>query len=119
MLVDTAVWVDHLRRRDPILTGLLEHVQVIVHPFVVGEVACGHLTRRAEILAALESLPKAPVVEHSVVLTFIERHGLMGRGLGWVDMHLLASAWASTSTRPARACSWTSGYCASCHRRST
>lgn len=95
MLVDTAVWIDHLRRGDPILVGLLEHVQVAVHPLIVGEVACGHLANRAEILDALEALPKAPVVEHSAVLTFVERHALMGRGLGWVDMHLLASASAS------------------------
>ena len=92
MLVDTAVWIDHLRRGDPNLIGLLEQVQVVVHPFIVGEVACGHLAKRAEILGALEALPKAPVVEHSTVLAFVERHGLMGRGLGWVDMHLLASA---------------------------
>jgi predicted nucleic acid-binding protein len=92
MLVDTAVWIDHLRRGDPILVRLLEHVQVAVHPFIVGEVACGHLANRAEILDALEALPKAPVVEHSAVLAFVESHALMGRGLGWVDMHLLASA---------------------------
>ena len=95
MLVDTAVWIDHLRRGDPILVGLLEQMQVAVPPFIVGEVACGHLANRAEILDALEALPKAPVVEHSAVLTFVERHALMGRGLGWVDMHLLASASAS------------------------
>jgi predicted nucleic acid-binding protein len=95
MLVDTAVWIDHLRRGDPILIGLLEQAQVAVHPFIVGEVACGHLANRAEILDALEALPKAPVVEHSAVLAFVSRHRLMGRGLGWVDMHLLASASAS------------------------
>ena len=95
MLVDTAVWIDHLRRGDPTLVGLLEQVQVAVHPFIVGEVACGHLVNRGEILGALEALPKAPVVEHSAVLAFVERNALMGRGLGWVDMHLLASASAS------------------------
>ena len=95
MLVDTAVWIDHLRRGDPILVGLLEQVSVAVHPFVVGEIACGHLANRAEVLDALEALPKAPVVEHSAVLAFVERNALMGRGLGWVDMHLLASAMVS------------------------
>jgi len=95
MLVDTAVWIDHLRRGDSILVGLLEQVQVAVHPFIVGELACGHLANRAEILDALKALPKAPVVEHSAVLAFVESHALMGRGLGWVDMHLLASASAS------------------------
>ena len=95
MLVDTAVWVDHLRRGDPTLVGLLEQSQVAVHPFIVGEVACGHLANRAEILDSLEALPKAPSIEHSAVLSFVERHALMGRGLGWVDMHLLASASAA------------------------
>jgi predicted nucleic acid-binding protein len=95
MLVDTAVWIDHLRRGDPILVGLLEQVRVTVHPFVVGEVACGHLVNRTEVLDALEALPKALIVEHSAVLAFVERNALMGRGLGWVDMHLLASASAS------------------------
>jgi len=92
MLVDTAVWIDHLRRGDTTLVGLLEQAQVVVHPFIVGEVACGHFGNRAEILDALEALPKAPVVEHSSVPAFVERQALMGRGLGWVDMHLLASA---------------------------
>ena len=95
MLVDTAVWIDHLRRGDPILVGLLEQVQVAVHPFIVGEAACGHLVNRAEVLGALEALLKAPVVEHSAVLAFVERNALMARGLGWVDMQLLASASAS------------------------
>ncbi len=59
-------------------------MQVTVHPFIVGEVACGHLANRAEVLDALEALPKAPVVAHSAVLAFVERQALMGRGLGWV-----------------------------------
>jgi predicted nucleic acid-binding protein len=92
MLVDTSVWVDHFRRGNDTLAALLEGTRAWSHPFVVGELACGHLKRRREILAALAALPHAPLVNHSEVLAFLEREQLMGRGLGWVDMHLLASA---------------------------
>jgi predicted nucleic acid-binding protein len=95
MLVDTTVWVDHLRRGDEVLVGLLEHLQVTVHPFVVGELACGHIRNRPAVLAALSRLPAVPVMEHADVLTFIEVNRLMGRGLGWVDVNLLVSAEAS------------------------
>lgn len=90
-LVDTSVWIDHLRAADRQLAGLLLDEQVLCHPFVVGELACGALKRRAEILALLRNLPRAPVVDDEEVLLFIEAHGLMGSGLGWVDVHLLAS----------------------------
>ena len=92
MLVDTSVWVDHFRRRNDTLSGLLEATRVWSHPFVVGELACGHLKGRREILGALAALPQTPLVEHSDVLAFVERERLMGRGLGWIDVHLLASA---------------------------
>lgn len=91
ILVDTSVWIDHLRAADRQLTGLLLEEQVLCHPFVVGELACGALKRRAEVLALLGNLPRAPVVDYEEVLTFIEAHALMGSGLGWVDVHLLAS----------------------------
>lgn len=92
MLVDTAVWVDHLRGGDPVLIELLEQSRVSMHPFVVGEVACGNLTHRAAVLESMEPLPMLPVVGHSDVLSFVQVHRLAGRGLGWVDVHLLASA---------------------------
>jgi predicted nucleic acid-binding protein len=92
MLVDTTVWVDHLRRGDEVLVGLLEHLQVTVHPFVVGELACGHIRNRPAVLAALSRLPAVPVIEHAGVLSFIVVNRLMGRGLGWVDVNLLVSA---------------------------
>ena len=92
MLVDTSVWVDHLRRRDATLVGLLEQAQVWTHAFVVGELACGNLAQRDKLLSALAALPHAPVASHDEVLAFLETHRLMGRGLGWVDVHLLASA---------------------------
>jgi hypothetical protein len=92
MLVDTSVWVDHFRRRNPRLVESLEAVQVATHPFVIGELACGNLARRADIIEALLALPYAPVVEHAEVLAFIESARLSGRGLGLIDVHLLASA---------------------------
>ncbi len=92
ILVDTSVWVDHLRVADRQLAGLLLEEAVLCHPFVVGELACGSLNRRREILGLLGNLPEAPVVEHEEVLAFVEAHGLMGSGLGWVDVHLLASS---------------------------
>jgi predicted nucleic acid-binding protein len=92
MLVDTSVWVDHLRRRNATLVGLLEQAQVWTHAFVVGELACGNLAQRNKVLSALTALPHAPVASHDEVLAFLEAHRLMGRGLGWVDLHLLASA---------------------------
>ena len=91
ILVDTSVWIDHLRATNRQLAGLLLEAQVLCHPFVVGELACGALKRRAEILALLRNLPRAPVVDDEEVLSFIEAHALMGSGLGWVDVHILAS----------------------------
>jgi hypothetical protein len=91
ILVDTSVWVDHLRRSDPGLVDLLERSIVIVHPFVVGEIACGNLHNREAILELLQDLPAAAVAEGDEVLRFIESHVLHGKGLGYVDVHLLAS----------------------------
>jgi predicted nucleic acid-binding protein len=91
MLVDTSVWVDHLRRGNTTLIGLLERAQVWTHPFVIGELACGNLAQRARILGLLAALPQVPIAEHAETLAFVDTHHLMGRGLGWIDMHLLAS----------------------------
>lgn len=92
VLVDTSVWVEHLRGGSGRLGALLEEAEVLCHPFVVGELACGHLRKREEILALLSALPRAPEVSNGEALTFIEKHRLMGRGLGLIDVHLLASA---------------------------
>ena len=91
VLVDTSVWVDHLQRGDEALAELLRADEVACHPFVIGELACGGLGNRAEVLRLLSALPSAPKVEDAEALAFIERHGLMGRGLSLVDVHLLAS----------------------------
>ena len=92
MLVDTSVWVDHLRRRNAALVELLEQAQVWTHVFVIGELACGNLAQRDKVLSALTALPQAPVASHEEAAAFLETHRLMGRGLGWIDVHLLASA---------------------------
>jgi predicted nucleic acid-binding protein len=90
-LVDTSVWVDHLRRADECLSNLLEQGQVAMHPFVVGEIACGSLADRSVIELLLE-LPSATVADDEEVLQFIEGRSLHGNGIGFVDVHLLASA---------------------------
>ena len=92
ILVDTAVWVDHLRRGDAQLVALLEANAVVMHPFVVGEIACGSLMDRAMTLDLLQHLPSAVVAEADEILGFIESKKLHGKGIGYVDVHLLASA---------------------------
>lgn len=92
LLVDTSIWVDHLQRRDARLTQLLEDGLVWTHPFVIGELACGNLAKRGEVLEFIGALPPVPMANHEEVQAFVERRRLMGRGLGWVDVHLLASA---------------------------
>ena len=92
ILVDTSVWVSHLRYGNSHLKQLLNNGDVMCHPFVIGELACGNLKNRDEILSLLYSLPTARSAEQSEVLGFINAHRLMGRGLGWIDIHLLISA---------------------------
>lgn len=97
ILVDTSVWVDHLRSGDPRLAALLERGEVLMHPWVVGELACGHLRARRQVLALLEGLPVATLATHNEVLVLIEGHPLAGRGIGYLDAHLLAAARLSGS----------------------
>ena len=92
ILVDSSVWIDHLRNGDPGMTGLLERGGALVHPFVIGELALGTLRQRDTILGALHDLPRATVADDAEVIGFITRQGLHGRGIGYVDAHLLASA---------------------------
>ena len=90
--MDTSVWVDHLRRGDKALVSLLNEGEVLCHPFVIGELACGNLQKRAEVLSLLSALPSAVLATHDEVLLLLSRKRLSGRGLGWVDVHLLASS---------------------------
>ena len=99
ILVDTSVWIDHLRRGDARLLATLEAGEVLAHPLVIGELACGHLRNRREILDLLSNLPTAASATDAEVLGLIERRKLMGRGIGYLDAHLLA---ATALTRPAR-----------------
>lgn len=92
VLVDTSVWVLHLQKGNIGLERLLNEGDVVCHPFIVGELACGNLKNRAEILSLLQTLSVATLVEHEEVMHFIENYQLMGRGLGYIDIHLLASA---------------------------
>ena len=92
VLVDTSVWVAHLRNGSIGLDALLLKGDVVSHPFIIGELACGNLENRSEILALLNALPMATQGEHEEMMQFIENHNLMGRGLGFIDMHLLVSA---------------------------
>ena len=97
ILVDTSVWVDHLRRGNDRLRELLEEGEVLTHRFVIGELACGNLKNRAEILELLASLPEAKIADQHEVLHVIDRHRLHGRRVGWVDAHLLTAALLNSS----------------------
>ena len=90
-LVDTSVWVDHLRNGNDALSELLLKDEVACHPMVIGELACGNLKHRKELLALLHALPTVERVSDDEILFFIEQHRLSGRGLGLVDIHILAS----------------------------
>ncbi len=92
ILVDTSVWIDHFRSGNRRLRVLLDDGEVLTHPFVVGELACGALRNRDEVLGLLQALPEANAAEHLEVIGFLHRERLYGRGIGWVDAHLLASA---------------------------
>jgi predicted nucleic acid-binding protein len=92
VLVDTSVWVDHLRKSDAHLAQLLDKGRVRCHPFIIGEIACGNLKNRAEILSALSELEPTPTLEFDEYMQFIDQNRLLSIGIGFVDVHLLASA---------------------------
>ena len=92
ILVDTSVWVDHLRRGNRHLAQLLDEGEAVCHPFVIGELACGNLRRRNEILSLLDALPAVTLARHEEVLHLVDTHRLQGRGIGWIDAHVLTSA---------------------------
>jgi predicted nucleic acid-binding protein len=92
ILPDSSVWIHYLRHGSPSLAKRLEGGQVLCHPFVIGEVACGDLRTRRVALELLQALPEAPMMQHEEVLVLIERHRLTASGIGWLDAHLLGSA---------------------------
>ena len=99
ILVDTSIWIDHLRTGDPELVGLLQDGHVLAHPWVTGELALGHLVRRSEILGLLHNLPQATVATEVEVLTLIEKRHLFGLGIGYVDAQLLAATLLTSDAR--------------------
>ena len=92
VITDTSIWVTHLRQGSRQLEKLLIDAEVMCHPFIIGELACGNLKNRNEIISLLQSLPMAPTIEFDEFIFFTERTRLMGIGIGFVDVHLLASA---------------------------
>lgn len=92
ILVDTSVWIDHWRRGNGRLSAALEQGRVAAHPFVMGELACGTMPRRSTTLLLLGALPRVLTARDEEVLILVERQGLAGTGLGWVDVHLLTAA---------------------------
>lgn len=92
ILVDTSIWIDHLRSGSPALASLLQSDVVCTHDFVIGELACGNLRNRGEVLGLLQSLPRLSAATEEETLFFIEQQHLMGRGIGYIDAHLLAAA---------------------------
>lgn len=99
VLVDTSVWVEHLRSGSMPLAAMLTGEHVLTHPMIIGELACGHLKRRTEILTWLAELPRASIATHAEVLKLIDEQALMGRGIGYVDAHLLAATLLSAPAR--------------------
>lgn len=91
ILADTAIWIDHFRRKDLRLSELLDAGLIVIHPFIIGELALGQLRQRDQILPLLESLPVIASASQNEVLAFITSHRLYGQGLGLIDVHLLAS----------------------------
>lgn len=92
ILPDSSVWIDHFRRENTSLAKWLENDQALCHPFIVGELACGHLSSKGSTIRMLQTLPEAPLMQNDEVLMLVERHRLMASGIGWVDAHLLGSA---------------------------
>ncbi|MGD9344600.1 MAG: VapC toxin family PIN domain ribonuclease [Candidatus Aminicenantes bacterium] len=97
VLADTSIWVSHFRDKNPPHRSLLMEGQIICHPFIIGDLACGNLKNRDEILSLLEALPAATKASHEEIMRFIDRNQLMGIDLDYVDVHLLASARLSTA----------------------
>ncbi len=91
ILADTSIWIDHLRKGSQQLSELLEYGRIVCHPFVVGELACGNLRHRDEVLSLLMALPSATIARHEEAMRCAAERKLHGKGLGWIDVHLLAS----------------------------
>ena len=91
-LVDTSVWIDHLRTGNDGLAALLDSNLVLIHPFIIGEIACGNLRNREYVLSLLQALPPSVQARDNEVLVLVQNRRLYGSGVGWIDVHLIASA---------------------------
>jgi predicted nucleic acid-binding protein len=92
VLVDTAIWIDHIHQADGELSGLLQRNAVVMHPYIIGEILLGSIKNRDAVGKALKGLQPVAIAQADEVLEFIERNRLFGAGIGYVDVHLLASA---------------------------
>ena len=99
ILVDTSIWIDHLRNESLILSDLLRSSRVVMHPLVLGELTCGNLKNRSQFLALWSGLGSMPTVNHEKTLFFIEKNKMMGKGVGYIDVQLLASVALDTGTK--------------------
>ena len=99
ILIDTSVWIEHLSKGGRAIEDLLKTSKALIHPFVIGEIACGNLADRAEILSLLNDLPALPVAAEASALYFIEQNQLMGLGIGYIDAHLLTATALEPPTR--------------------
>ena len=99
ILADSSVWIDHLIVEDPHLVSMLDQQEILIHPMVIGELACGNMRDRADMMRLFRRLPKILAASHDEVLFLIEYHQMMGRGIGFIDAHLLASTAMTPSTR--------------------
>jgi len=95
VLIDTSIWIDHFRKTNHSLLQLLDEGGILLHPFVIGEMSLGNLKHRDEVLGLLKKLPQVELLSDEEVLIFVEKHKLFGKGIGWIDAHLLASAYLS------------------------
>jgi predicted nucleic acid-binding protein len=99
ILVDSSIWIDHIARAEPVLQDLLNHREVCIHPFIIGEIALGSLANRNRVLVDLKLLPAVGVATHQEVMSFLEQGQLFGMGIGFIDLHLLAAARLAAGTR--------------------
>ena len=99
ILVDTSIWIDHLRSKDDVLVERLNQQEVLIHSHVIGELALGYLSPRAEILSMLQDIPQATVADENEVLHLIEKAEVFGTGIGYIDAHLLAATRLRPGTR--------------------
>jgi predicted nucleic acid-binding protein len=99
ILADSAIWIDHFRKAEPAFASLLDAKEILIHPFVIGEIALGHITRRTEVLEYLVGLPRAVVAADEEVLPIIGQGGLVGSGVGYLDAHLLVSVMLTPGTK--------------------